>query len=112
MPLNVSAVANSSSEIIVYWEEVPAINRNGIILHYEVLYCRTLNCSQTQSINTTDAATFTLSVNNLEQLTEYSITVRAYTEVGAGKESTPVLEVMTLVKGMFRCYSHPCNLSH
>ena len=101
MPLNVSAVANSSSEIIVYWEEVPAINKNGIILFYEVLFCRTLNCSQTQSLTTIDSATFTLSVNNLEQLTEYNITVRAYTGIGAGEESTPALVVMTLVKGMF-----------
>ena len=99
MPVNVSTLANSSSDIIVYWEEVPAISRNGVILFYEVLFCSTLNCSKTQSLNTTDATTFTLVINHLEEFTEYNITVRAYTQVGAG-ESAPALVTRTLVNGM------------
>lgn len=100
MPLNVSALANSSSEIIVYWEEVPAISRNGIILFFEVLFCSTFDCSKTQSHNTTDAMTFTLVLTNLEEFTAYNVTLRAYTQVGAG-ESAPALVVTTLLDGMF-----------
>ena len=99
MPVNVSVLANSSSDIIVYWEEVPAISRNGIILFYEVLFCSTLS-SKTQSLNTTDAITFTLVLNHLEEFTEYNITVRAYTQIGAG-ESAPSLVIRTLVNGRF-----------
>jgi protein sidekick len=105
MPLNVTVFANSSSEIIVYWEEVPAISRNGIILFHEVLFCSIFNCSEIQSINTTDATTFTLVLNHLEEFTAYNITVRAYTQVGAG-ESAPALVVTTLVDGMFVCCIH------
>lgn len=101
MPLNVSAVVNSSSEIVVYWEEIPAISRNGLILFYEVLFCNILNCSEMQSLNTIDARTFTIVLNHLEEFTPYNITVRAYTRVGAG-ERAPELVVMTLVDGMFK----------
>ena len=97
MPLNVSAVANSSSAITVYWDEVPPFNRNGLILFYEVLYCSTLNCTEMASVNTTDATTFNLTLDNLEELTDYNITVRAYTVIGAG-ESTSAIVVTTLVK--------------
>ena len=102
MPSNVTAVANSSSEIVVFWEEVPAISRNGIILFYEVLFCSAFNCSEVQSLNTTDSTIFTLVLNHLEEFTAYNITVRAYTRVGAG-ESAPALVVTTLVDGKFVC---------
>ena len=92
MPQNVSAVVNSPTEITVYWEEVPAFNRNGIILLYEVLYHSTLD--QTQTLNTTDNSTFTLSLI-VEEFVTYNITVRAYTVAGAGEESMPVVVVMT-----------------
>ena len=92
MPQNVNAVVDSSTEIIVYWEEVPALNRNGTILLYEVLYRSTLD--QTQTLNTTDNSTFTLLLRVKEFVT-YNITVRAYTVAGAGEESMPVVVVMT-----------------
>ena len=92
MPQNVSAVVNSSTEIIVFWEEVPAFNRNGIIFLYEVLYRSTLD--QTQTLNTTDNSTFTLSLQ-VEEFSTYNVTVRAYTVAGSGEESMPVVVVMT-----------------
>ena len=92
MPLNISAVVNSMTEITVYWEEVPAFNRNGTILLYEVLYHSTLD--QTQTLNTTNSSTFTLLLR-VEEFVEYNITVRAYTVAGAGEESMPVVVVMT-----------------
>ena len=92
MPQNVSAVVNSLTEIIVFWEEVPAFNRNGTILVYEMLYRSTLD--QTQALNTTDNSTFTLSLR-VAEFSTYNITVRAYTVAGAGEESMPVVVVMT-----------------
>lgn len=99
MPPNVSAVVNSTTEITVYWMEVPAFDRNGIILLYEVLYRSTLD--QTQSLNTTDSSTFTLLLSGLEEFSEYNITVRAYTEAGAGEESVPVVVAMTPGASMY-----------
>ena len=92
MPQNVSAIVNSPTEITVYWEEVPAFNRNGIILLYEVLYHSTLD--QTQTLNTADNSTFTSSLI-VEEFVTYNITVRAYSVAGAGEESMPVVVVMT-----------------
>ena len=92
MPQNVRTADNSLTEITVYWEEVPAFNRNGTILLYEVLYRSTLD--QTQTLNTTDDSTFTLLLR-VEEFVQYNITVRAYTVAGAGEESMPVVVVMT-----------------
>ena len=94
MPLNVSAMVNSTTEVIVYWQEVLPFNRNGTILLYEVLY-QSSTLDQTQSLNTTDNSTFTLLLSGLEEFIEYNITVRAYTEAGAGEESMPVVAVQT-----------------
>ena len=98
MPFNVSAVVNSSTEITVYWQEVPAFNRNGTILLYEVLYYSTLD--QTQSLNTTNSSTFTLLLGGLEEFVQYNITVRAYTGKGSGEESVPVVVAMTPATSM------------
>lgn len=110
MPGSISAVATAFDEIKVFWEDIPAINRNGIILFYEVLFCSTLNCSSTDGVNTTDATTFNLTLNNLEEFTEYNISVRAYTSVGAG-ENTTEITVVTLVKGMFTGRTYGMSLS-
>ena len=106
MPLNVSAVVNSMTEITVYWEEVPAFNRNGTILLYEVLYHSTLD--QTQTLNTTNSSTFTLLLR-VEEFVEYNIMVRAYTVAGAGEESMPVVVVMTPGDSML---SNFYNITH
>lgn len=100
MPLNVSAQVNSTTEVIVFWQEVPAFSRNGTILLYEVLYS-SIAISQSNRRNTTDNSTFTLLLSGLEEFVEYNITVRAYTEAGAGEESVPVVEVMTPGTSMF-----------
>ena len=103
MPQNVSAVVNSSTEIIVFWEEIPAFNRNGTILLYEVLYRSTLD--QTQTLNTTDNSTFSLSLQ-VEEFSTYSITVGAYTVAGAGEESMPIVVVMTPPVRRFPKFNH------
>ena len=104
-PLNVNAIVNSSTEIIVYWEEVPAFNRNGTILFYEVLYRSSLD--QTQTRNTIDNSTFTLLLR-VEEFVEYNITVRAYTVAGAGEESTPVVTVMTNGSSTYHSFYKNC----
>ena len=91
-PQNVIATAISSTEIEVYWEEVPAINENGIITIYEVEYLP-LHISERQitsdSINT---AFFNTTLTGLQEYVEYNISVRAYTSVGPGPYSDPVTE--------------------
>ena len=83
----------SSTAIRVTWEEVPAIDQNGIITQYEVEYNQTTFSGATMYNTTTvDSPTLTVDLTGLEEYVEYSIRVRAYTSVGAGPYSDVVME--------------------
>ena len=76
---------------MVTWEEVLAIDRNGIIVDYEVQFepLQFTGEMETEAINTTSLSA---SISGLEEYVEYNITVRAYTSVGPGPYSDPVTE--------------------
>ena len=98
-PQNVMTMVLSSTEIEVTWEEVPAINRSGIITMYEVQY-DPLDTFGQLSIETviTSGPVLTLNLTGLEEFVEYNISVRAYTSTGPGPYSDPVT-VRTLEDG-------------
>ena len=73
------------------WSEVPAIDRNGIITQYEVVYEPLETLELTTMKMLTNASTFELLLDNLEEYVVYNITVRAGTQVGLGVASTPTL---------------------
>lgn len=88
-PQGVRTPVISSSEIAVIWEEVEAIDRNGIIVMYEVR-ADPLQFSEmltTLSINATNMST---SITGLEAYVLYNISVRAYTSVGPGPYSLAI----------------------
>ena len=92
-PDNVNAVTISSTAIQVTWEEVPAIDQNGIITQYEVEYNQsTFSGATMYSTTTVDSSTLMVGLTGLEEYVEYSIRVRAYTSVGAGPYSDVVME--------------------
>ena len=64
------------------WEEVPEIDRNGIITFYEVR----IDPAQFQDVSYTNVSgsELVLVVGGLEEFVEYSFTIRAYTIVGHG----------------------------
>ena len=76
---------------MVTWEEVLAIDENGIIINYEVQYepLQFANMLGTASVNTSDLS---VSIIELQEYVEYNISVRAYTSVGPGPYSDPVTE--------------------
>ena len=90
-PQNVEIFALSSTEIMVTWVEVDAIDENGIIINYEVQYqpLQFTNILNTISINTTNLSE---NITSLQENVEYNISVRAYTSVGPGPYSDPVTE--------------------
>ena len=90
------------------WEEVPAIDQNGIITAYEVRYqpLMTFNGALMTAIASVNASVFELELNGLEEFVEYNISVRAYTSVGAGPYSPEVTE-RTNEDGKL-CYSVKC----
>ena len=69
------------------WEEVSVLNRNGIIVAYEVLYdpLETFGGQlQSQTLNSTNLSAY---LTELEEFVNYSISVKAYTRVGSGPYS-------------------------
>ena len=111
-PENVTVVVNSSTTIEVTWDIVPPLDQNGIITVYEVMYqpLETFNgniCTQTIVVSGTEMSVFLIE---LQEFVNYTISVRAYTSVGAGPYSDEVT-VLTLEDGkeliLFAC---PINL--
>ena len=66
------------------WNEVPKVDQNGIITHYEIIYY-----SQTLIVDSTNLS---LTINHLEESVAYNISVRAYTSVGPGPYSVGIVE--------------------
>ena len=83
-------MAVSSTEIEVSWEEVPAIDENGIILLYEIQFVPLeTDALVTETVNTSGPV-LTTNLTGLQEYVEYSISVRAYTSVGPGPYSDPL----------------------
>ena len=100
-PVNVTTVTPSSTEIIVLWSEVPAIDQNGIIIEYEVEYTQNTFdiTNQTRTVNTT-----MILLTSLEEYVQYYIRVRAYTIIGSGPYSDVVNET-TLEDSRLKLYT-------
>ncbi|KAG8137923.1 hypothetical protein E2320_003863, partial [Naja naja] len=86
-PQNVEALAVTASEVNLRW--LPPEMPNGIITHYEII-------SDNGSILITKNATTThLILNELKPYTLYNISVRAFTRLGHGNQSSDPLSVRT-----------------
>ena len=88
-PENVQATNISSTAIMVTWDEVPAIDQNGIIINYEVRF-EPLQFTAELSTDTINTPDLSVTITGLEEYVEYNISVRAYTSVGPGPYSDPV----------------------
>ena len=85
------AIARSSTEILVTWEEVPAIDENGIIINYETQF-EPLEFTDVLMTGAIIAANLSAMITGLQEYVEYSISVRAYTSVGPGPYSDLVTQ--------------------
>ena len=87
-PQNVQTTVLSSTEIMVTWERVSAINESGIITNYEVEVDPVdfNDILTTTYVNTTNLSTV---ITGLQENVEYDIRVRAYTVIGPGPFSPP-----------------------
>ena len=88
-PANVQGLNTSSTSIFVQWGEVPAADQNGVILSYTVKYTALPGGSeQTKVVNVRANET---TVTELNEYTNYSITVFASTSKGGGNVSEPII---------------------
>ena len=83
-PQNVRAIALSSIELYVTWEEVPPIDQNGIISTYEVLSVPQMTFGGALTQNTINVTNMFLLLKDLHPFVTYNISVKAYTMAGAG----------------------------
>ena len=81
----------SSTSILVHWGDVPASDQNGIILSYTVTY--KAHPGGTPKTEVVIAPTTEVTLTNLNEFTNYSITVFASTVNGAGNDSEPIVVI-------------------
>uniref|UniRef100_A0A803W335 Sidekick cell adhesion molecule 2 n=1 Tax=Ficedula albicollis TaxID=59894 RepID=A0A803W335_FICAL len=89
-PSNVSAVASSSSSLLVRWGDIPEADCNGLILGYKVSSCP---CPAHGSAGN---ASRSAQLTGLAKYTLYEIRVLAFTRIGDGVPSRPPVLERTL----------------
>ena len=90
-PADLQGYNGSSTSIFVQWGEVPAADQNGVIEKYTVTYKALPDDSpQTEEVS---APTTEITLTDLNEYTNYSITVFASTVKGAGNESKPIIVI-------------------
>ena len=104
------------------WEHVPSIAENGIITEYEIEFNQTtFDLVSMNNVTTVSSSTFDNILSALEEYVNYSVGVRAYTNVGPGPYND-VIYVTTLQDRRFNysvCYIfiiltiflRPCTVS-
>ena len=87
-PSNVRGHNTSSTSILVEWDDVPDFDQNGIITNYTITYQ-----SLTENHSNSTTANYTVrqvTLSDLKEFVNYSITVFASTKIGDGPASDPV----------------------
>jgi len=84
-PLNILVHNTSVSSLNVSWEEVPSVNRRGILLGYRVLYAKD-GIWDWKNV-TTAAEVKQLELKGLWGYTRYCIKMAAFTRIGDGPVS-------------------------
>lgn len=97
-------MANSSTEILVTWNEVPLIDQNGLYEPWSIFNDQMTVRVMTVNVTATELSTLLV---DLQESVSYCIAVRAYTSVGPGPYSDSVREKNT---GRLSCESSiQCN---
>ena len=91
-PANVTATTTSATSIMVAWGMVPLMEQNGAIITYEVMKIPLEDFGGTLENDTTivSGSELSMDLTGLEEYVNYNISVRAYTNVGAGPYSVAV----------------------
>ncbi|NXR83966.1 SDK2 protein, partial [Pycnonotus jocosus] len=95
-PSNVSAVATSSSSLMVRWSDIPEADCNGLILGYKVLYKEKGSEVRSRFWLAEGNASRSAQLTGLAKYTLYEIRVLAFTRMGDGAPSRPPVLERTL----------------
>ncbi|XP_073931562.1 protein sidekick-1 isoform X1 [Castor canadensis] len=90
-PVNVSAEAVSSTQILLTWSSVPEQDQNGLILGYKILYrARDLE-AEPRSHLVRGNHTRSALLGDLRKFVLYELQVLAFTRIGNGVPSSPLV---------------------
>ncbi|XP_051653671.1 protein sidekick-2 isoform X2 [Manacus candei] len=95
-PSNVSALATSSSSLMVRWSDIPEADCNGLILGYKVMYKEKGSEGRAQFWLAEGNASHSAQLTGLGKYTLYEIRVLAFTRIGDGTPSRPPVLERTL----------------
>ncbi|XP_071620167.1 protein sidekick-2 isoform X2 [Heliangelus exortis] len=95
-PSNVSAVATSSSSMLVQWNGIPEADCNGLILGYKVMYKEKDLEARAQFWLAEGNASRSTQLSGLGKYTLYELRVLAFTRMGDGVPSQPPVLQRTL----------------
>uniref|UniRef100_A0A3B3DXY3 Sidekick cell adhesion molecule 1b n=1 Tax=Oryzias melastigma TaxID=30732 RepID=A0A3B3DXY3_ORYME len=90
-PVNVTAEAVSSSKIMLTWSALPQTQRNGVILGYKVMYSEKDLEDPPSVLVVQGEGNLTVLLGALQKYTVYVLQVLAFTRIGDGPLSNPVL---------------------
>ncbi|XP_070837515.1 protein sidekick-1 isoform X2 [Chaetodon trifascialis] len=90
-PVNVTAEALSSTRILLTWSPLPLAHKNGAILGYKVLYSEKDSEGPPSVQVAAGEGSVSLLLGALQKYTVYMLQVLAYTQMGDGPPSNPLL---------------------
>ena len=100
-PRDFTAMATSPTSIAVMWGEVLPRDQNGVITAYEVAYTALETFGRVAETVNVSGSIMSVDLTGLHEFVNYTISVRAFTDVGAGPYTDPVTK-LTHEAGM--CY--------
>uniref|UniRef100_A0A452TQQ4 Sidekick cell adhesion molecule 2 n=1 Tax=Ursus maritimus TaxID=29073 RepID=A0A452TQQ4_URSMA len=95
-PTNVSALATTSSSMLVRWSEIPEADRNGLVLGYKVIYKEKDSDSQPRFWLVEGNSSRSAQLTGLGKYVLYEVQVLAFTRIGDGSPSHPPILERTL----------------
>uniref|UniRef100_A0A8B9PED0 Sidekick cell adhesion molecule 2 n=1 Tax=Apteryx owenii TaxID=8824 RepID=A0A8B9PED0_APTOW len=95
-PTNVSALATTSSSMLVRWNDIPEADCNGLILGYKVMYKEKDSEARARFWLVEGNASRSAQLAGLREYVLYEIRVLAFTRIGDGVPSRPPVLERTL----------------
>ncbi|KAM9597745.1 protein sidekick-2 [Trichechus inunguis] len=95
-PTNVSALATTSSSMLVRWNEIPEADRNGLVLGYKVMYKEKDSDAHPRFWLVEGNSSRSAQLTGLGKYVLYEVQVLAFTRMGDGSPSHPPILERTL----------------
>ena len=109
-PVDIMVEPLSPTQVILQWNPVPPIDRNGIITHYEVLFNQSSLTTLPMSGSNINVTEPSATVGPLQPFLNYTSYVRAYTSVGPGPFNPTPITTMTDPSGSVIVFRTPLSM--